>query len=111
MKESEAMKKIICFVLILAFCFSPLLAQDHPTAIDEDDLVSINLGLKSIAQGLTIGLAVSGAAAGIGTIVATAAEGIARQPESAETLTNTMNAGIAACVGLALGAITASFLF
>lgn len=104
------MKKIICFVLILAFCLSPLLAQDHPTAIDEDDLVGINLGLKSIAQGLSIGLAVSGAAAGIGVLVAATAEGIARQPESAETLTNTMNAGIAACVGLALGAITATFL-
>ncbi len=104
------MKRVLFLVLVIILASSPLFAQEVP-AIQDDDLDSINLDLDSLGKDLAIGIAVSGAAIGIGTLVASALDGIARNPELESKLTNTMYTGIIACAGLALGAMAVTIAF
>lgn len=103
------MKRVLCFLMILVFCITPVLAADHSTQVTDEDLEKVNVELSSFGKSIGIGLAVSGAAAGIGAMFAAAAEGIARNPEAAETIDSSMKTGVYACVGLAAGAIIAAY--
>ncbi len=74
--------------------------------LGQQDLDRVNKELDNLGKNIGIGLAISGAAAGIEMLVASTVESIARQPEAADSLNESMYAGIYACVGLAIGAIT-----
>jgi|GEM_PF-4643276 len=114
------MKNIIFIILVISLCFSPLFAAEATTTSVEFDsslgrvqTESDNaiLSVGQLAKGIMIGLAVSGATMGIGALVASTSEGVARQPEASSELTKIMNSGIYACVGLAVGTIAVSFFF
>lgn len=66
---------------------------------------SIQIGLGYLAAGIGAGLAVVGGGIGIGLLVASALEGIARQPEMFSDLRTTMFVGAALVEGLALFAM------
>ncbi len=59
--------------------------QQNPEAVEETAEAVVNFG-AGIGAGLAAGLAAVGAGIGIGHIGAAAGEGIARQPEVADTL-------------------------
>ena len=66
--------------------------------------------LKSIAAGIGAGLAVIGAAIGLGKIGAAALEGTARQPEAGSTLRTTMIIIAAMLEGAAMFGLVICFL-
>lgn len=112
------MKTAIGLILMLLMCVSPLFAADAATkSVEFDSTVgsvqseTAKISAGQIAKGLMIGLAAFGATAGIGSLVSSATEGIARQPEAADELTPAVNAGIYACVGIVAGTIAVSFFF
>lgn len=105
------MKRILCIVLVVMFCLSPLLAEANSLDIQEDSLARANAEISRLGKGIGIGLAVSGIAAGIGVIGSAAAEGIARQPEASESIMRAMNTGVYACVGIAALAVAATYFF
>jgi F0F1-type ATP synthase membrane subunit c/vacuolar-type H+-ATPase subunit K len=114
------MKKIIFIVVVMSLCFTPLFAAETTAGSVEFDsnLESVQRGtqeatlsVSNLAKGIMIGLAVSGAATGIGVLASSAFESIARQPEASPEITAAMNTGIYACVGLAVGTFAISFFF
>jgi F-type H+-transporting ATPase subunit c len=57
--------------------------------------VDINKGLIGIGAGLAVGLAAIGPGIGEGTLIASAIEGMSRNPETADNLRATMILGVA----------------
>ncbi|MGM0431195.1 MAG: hypothetical protein ACQEQU_00615 [Spirochaetota bacterium] len=102
------MKKVLCVLLALVFCISPVLAQENgarTVETEQEKLDELNAEMKRVGKALGLGLAVFGATAGIGALVSSGLEGMARQPEASDELQSAMNAGILACC--ALGVVAA----
>jgi F-type H+-transporting ATPase subunit c len=59
------------------------------------EAVDINRGLIGIGAGLAVGLAAIGPGIGEGTLIASAIEGMSRNPETADNLRATMILGVA----------------
>jgi F-type H+-transporting ATPase subunit c len=59
------------------------------------EAVDINRGLIAIGAGLAVGLAAIGPGIGEGTLIASAIEGMSRNPETADNLRATMILGVA----------------
>ena len=84
-------KSMFCALLAAsAFASSTALAQDGATAGGIGDA-----GLRYLAAGLAIGLAVLGGAGGQGKAAATAYEGIGRNPQSADKMFTPLLLGLA----------------
>ena len=86
------MQKIFSFAMIatIALASSPAFAQETANAGGIG-----NAGLKFLAAGLAIGLAVLGGTAGQGKAAAAAYEGIGRNPQSADKLFTPLLLGLA----------------
>jgi F-type H+-transporting ATPase subunit c len=67
-------------------------------------------GLGPIGAGISIGLAALGTGIGMGNLVGSAVESMARQPEATGTITTNMFIGLAFIEALALYALVISFL-
>jgi len=67
-------------------------------------------GLKTIGKGLVIGLAAIGPGIGLGILIGSAVEAMARQPEYAGQIRATMFIGIGLIEALALFGIAFSFI-
>lgn len=67
-------------------------------------------GLGPIGAGISIGFAALGTGIGMGYLVGTAVESMARQPEATGTITTNMFIGLAFIEALALYALVISFL-
>lgn len=68
------------------------------------------MGLGLLAAGIAVGLSVLGGALANAKIIATALEGMARQPEQSSVLRSTMIIGAALVEGLAILAIVIAIL-
>ena len=86
------MQKIFSFAMIaaVALASSPAFAQDTANTAGIG-----NAGLKFLAAGIAIGLAVLGGASGQGRAAAAAYEGIGRNPQSADKLFTPLLLGLA----------------
>ncbi len=67
-------------------------------------------GLGPIGAGISIGFAALGTGIGMGYLVGTAVESMARQPEATGVITTNMFIGLAFIEALALYALVISFL-
>ena len=67
-------------------------------------------GLGPIGAGISIGFAALGTGIGMGYLVGSAVESMARQPEATGTITTNMFIGLAFIEALALYALVISFL-
>jgi F-type H+-transporting ATPase subunit c len=67
-------------------------------------------GLGPLGAGISIGLAALGTGIGMGNLVGSAVESMARQPEATGTITTNMFIGLAFIEALALYALVISFL-
>jgi F-type H+-transporting ATPase subunit c len=67
-------------------------------------------GLGALGAGISIGFAALGTGIGMGLLVGSAIESMARQPEATGTLTTNMFIGLAFVEALALYALVISFI-
>lgn len=67
-------------------------------------------GLGALGAGISIGFAALGTGIGMGMLVGSAMESMARQPEATGTLTTNMFIGLAFIEALALYALVISFI-
>ncbi|RJP18363.1 MAG: F0F1 ATP synthase subunit C [Candidatus Abyssobacteria bacterium SURF_5] len=67
-------------------------------------------GLGALGAGISIGFAALGTGIGMGMLVGSAIESMARQPEATGTLTTNMFIGLAFIEALALYALVISFI-
>ena len=67
-------------------------------------------GLGPVGAGISIGVAAAGAGVGMGTLVASAIESMARQPEEAGNIRTTMFIGLGIIEALALYGFLIAFL-
>ena len=67
-------------------------------------------GLGALGAGISIGFAAGGTGVGMGLLVGSAIESMARQPEATGTITTNMFIGLAFVEALALYALVISFI-
>ncbi|MCH7760988.1 F0F1 ATP synthase subunit C [candidate division TA06 bacterium] len=102
-------RRIVLSVLMLSFLGAGTLMAAEETVEGGDPLLALS-GFAYLGAGLAIGLAALGTGIGMGILVGSAVQGIARQPEATNQIRVTMIIGIAFTEALALYALVISFL-
>lgn len=98
------------FAIVAAFVGLSLFAANPALAQNAEEVVSAGNWGAGLGYGLAAGLAVIGAALGIGRIGGSAVESIARQPEMAGRIFTNMILSAALIEGVALFAVVVSLL-
>ncbi len=99
---------LLMLILLFTFGAGTLMAAEE-TVEGENSFLALS-GFAYLGAGLAIGLAALGTGIGMGILVGSAVEGIARQPEAINQIRVTMIIGIAFTEALALYALVISFL-
>lgn len=98
------------FAIVAAFVGLSLFAANPALAQNAEEVVSAGNWGAGLGYGLAAGLAVIGAALGIGRIGGSAVESIARQPEMAGRIFTNMILSAALIEGVALFTVVVSLL-